>query len=130
MKKLSHYAPVILRLGMTAVVAWFSVSQFINPSMWSGVVPGWATSLSGMSANTLVYINAWFEIIAAILVGVGIYTRWVALILSIHVFVIASGFGVSATGVRDFGLAVSLFALSLFGSDKCCFECKNEAISK
>ncbi len=130
MKKLSHYAPRILRLGMTAVVAWFSVSQFTNPSMWTGVVPAWATNLSGMNALALVHINAWFEIIAAILLGAGIYTRWVALILSVHVLVIASGFGISANGVRDFGLAVSLFALSLFGSDKCCFDCKDETFSK
>lgn len=124
MDKLSLFAPVILRLGLTAVVAWFGISQFMSPDQWVGVVPGWAKSLSGLDAATIIYINAWFEVIAALMLGIGIFTRWVALILSIHLLVIASGFGASATGVRDFGLTMSLFALSLFGTHKYCFDCK------
>jgi uncharacterized membrane protein YphA (DoxX/SURF4 family) len=98
----------------------------ISPNSWVGIVPHWATGISGLSALTVVHINSWFEIITALMLGIGLYTRWVALILSIHLLVIASGFGASATGIRDFGLALSMFALSLFGTHKYCVDCKVE----
>ncbi len=116
------YAPVVLRLGMCAVVAWFGASQLSNPNMWFGVVPAWALEFSHLSAQTIIRLNGWFEIIAALALGVGVFTRWVALALSAHLFVIALGFGLSAVGVRDFGLTFGLLAVAMFGADCLCFE--------
>jgi uncharacterized membrane protein YphA (DoxX/SURF4 family) len=53
-----------------------------------------------------------------LLLLVGVCTRWVALILAIHIFGIAfvvGGFG-SPTGVRDIGLAVSLLSIFFTGA--------------
>ena len=126
MKNISSYAPIVLRLGLTAVVLWFGTSQLINPNMWTGIVPQWATALSGMSAATIVHLNGWFEVITGLLLGVGIYTRWVALILAVHLLVIASGFGFNPIGVRDLGLTASMLALAMLGNDAYCYHYKKE----
>ena len=126
MKNISSYAPIVLRLGLTAVIIWFGTSQLMNPAQWIGIVPGWATGLSGMSAGTIVHINGWFEIIAGLMLGIGVWTRWVALILALHLFVIASGFGFNAIGVRDFGLTASMLALAMFGNDAFCYHYNRE----
>jgi uncharacterized membrane protein YphA (DoxX/SURF4 family) len=122
MKNISSYAPAVLRLGLTFVVVWFGVSQLSNPNMWLGIVPHWATALSGMSAAAVVHANGWFEIITGLALGIGLWTRWVALLLSIHLYVIASGFGFSSVGVRDIGLGTSLLALAMFGNDALCYH--------
>lgn len=113
----SRYAPVILRLGMGAVVAWFGFSQLTNPTLWTGIVPAWATSLSGMSALTIVYSNGVFEVIAAALLLFGAWVRPVAFLLAGHLVVIALGFGLSPIGVRDFGLSAGLLSVCLYGYD-------------
>lgn len=124
LKQLPSYAPVVLRLGLTAVVAWFGASQLSHPSMWMGIVPQWAVSLSHLSTLTIVHINGWFEIVAALLLGIGLLTRWVALVLCLHLFVIALSFGMTAVGVRDFGLSFSLLATAMFGADILSLEYK------
>ncbi len=115
--KAQSYAPIVLRLALAAVFAWFGTSQWLNPSMWVGIVPSWATGLSGMSASTIVHLNGTFEIIAALLLAVGVWVRWVALLLALHLFVIAANFGFTSIGIRDFGLSFSTLAVSLFGGD-------------
>lgn len=124
-QKLNSYAPVVLRLGLAAVVAWFGASQIINPNSWVNVVPAWAMDISGMSKLTIIELNGWFEIITALLLSAGIYVRWVGLVLSAHLFVIAASFGTnSATGIRDFGLSFALLAVFFAGQDKYCFDYK------
>ncbi len=121
-KQLTLYSPVVLRLGLVAVVIWFGVSQLMNSAQWVGVVPVWAKSLSGMSALSIIRFNGCFEILTGALLAIGLWTRWVALALAVHLFIIATGFGISPIGVRDFGLSVSLLAVAMFGSDVCSFE--------
>ncbi len=90
--------------------------------MWTGIVPSWATSISGLSALTIVHINGTFEICAALLLGMGIAVRWVALLLALHLFVIAGSFGFTSIGIRDLGLSFSTLAVSLFGTDRWSFS--------
>ncbi len=123
-QKLKSLAPTVLRLGLAAVMVWFGASQFNNPNAWTSLVPSWATDLSGMSALTIVHLNAVFELIAGALVAVGFGTRWLALLLSAHLFVITLDLGASAVGVRDFGLSLGLFAVALYGTDDYCIEKK------
>ncbi len=119
--QLRTLAPVLLRLSLTAVVAWFGISQLMNPGAWMPIVPSWATAF-GMSATAIIYLNGTFEVITGILLGIGLFIRWVALLLSLHLFVIASSFGISAIGVRDFGLACGFLSTSLFGNDTYSFH--------
>lgn len=122
-QKLASYAPLVLRLGLAGVVAWFGTSQLVHPSAWMSVIPDWATGF-GMSKLTILMLNGWFEIIAASLLALGILVRWVALVLSVHLFVIAASFGTSATGIRDFGLSFALLSVFFAGQDKHCLDCK------
>ena len=123
-QKLAAYAPLVLRLGLAAVVAWFGTSQLVNPNSWVNVVPAWAADISGLSKLTIIHLNGWFEIITALLLALGVCVRWVALVLSVHLFVITIGFGASATGVRDFGLSMALLSIFFAGQDKHCFDYK------
>lgn len=124
-QKISDFAPLILRLAMTAVFVWFGVSQILNTGPWVSLVPSWATGF-GLNAVDVVHLNGAFELILALLLGTGFYVRWVAGLLANHLFVITTGLGLSATGVRDFGLSFATLAIAFFGNDKYCFSYKEE----
>lgn len=114
----SGYAPVVLRFGLVFLFLWFGLSQVISPASWTAWVPEWTSSILGLSATKVVFLNGWFETVGGILLAVGLWTRWVALALSLHLFFIAYEVGYNDIGVRDFALAVTGIALSLFGPDR------------
>lgn len=126
---LARYAPLVLRLALAAVLGWFGTSQLLSPNNWINIVPDWATNLSGMSALTVVTFNGWFEIVFALLLAAGIQTRIVATILFLHLLTITSGFGFSATGIRDFGLSFAMLSVALFGTDEFSFDYKQDSIT-
>ena len=115
--KFSRFAPVTLRFGLSAVYLWFGISQITDAGSWISWVPNWAVSISGMSHTTIVLMNGWLETIAGILLAAGFLTRWVALILMVHIFVLVFEIGLNDIGVRDFGLAMATLSLFLFGKD-------------
>jgi uncharacterized membrane protein YphA (DoxX/SURF4 family) len=125
-KNLSTYAPIILRLALTGVFVWFGTSQLANPAAWASLVPSFATALSGMDATTIVRLNGLIEIFLGAHLAVGIYVRWVALALSLHLFVITMNLGNTAIGVRDLGLTFATLALAFLGEDKWCLRYKQE----
>ncbi len=127
LEKLPLYAPLLLRFSLSAVFLWFGISQLTDPQTWAGIVPSWATNLSGLDASLIVKMNGIFEVLASILLIIGILVRYVAGLLAIHLFVIASGFGLSPTGVRDFGLAFATLSVALSGEDKWCLARKNRS---
>lgn len=81
-------------------------------------MPEWAGSIFGLGAVKIVLFNGWFEIIGGVLLALGLWTRWAALLLSLHLFLIAYEVGYNDIGVRDFALAVSTLAMSFFGTTK------------
>ena len=115
--KFSRFAPVALRFGLSAVYLWFGISQITDADSWTVWVPNWAVSISGMNQTTIVLINGWLETIAGILLAAGFLTRWVTLILTVHMFVLVFEIGLNDIGVRDFGLAMATLSLFLFGKD-------------
>ena len=119
---LNIYAPIILRYSMVAVFLYFSLSQFFQPIQWVGYVPESITSV--VSAETVVFANATFEIIFAILLGLGVFTRISALLLGLHLFGITLDVGFNPTGIRDFGLAFATIVVGFYGTDKFCLENK------
>ena len=112
MKKIG---PVVLRVGMAAVILWFGIAQGTNPSAWFGYLPAWTAHLP-ISQMSVIYINSFFEIVFGFLLFVGFYTRWVALLLALHLFDIAITVGYGAIGVRDFGLAIATLAIFFEGT--------------
>lgn len=125
-KKLSDFAPVILRLGLAAVYIWFGFSQLANPNMWTSMVPAWASGFLGLGTMAIVYMNGIFEIIAGGLLAFGVGVRLISGLLFIHLLVIACDLGIGPIGVRDFGLSFATLALFLFGEDEYCLSAKKD----
>ncbi len=114
---LEKLAPVVLRFGLAALFLWFGFFQVTAPDQWLSWVPGWVPSFLRLEAATIVLLNGGFEVVGGILLLLGIAVRWVSLLLALHLLVIAYEIGYNDIGVRDFALAISCFAMSLFGSD-------------
>jgi uncharacterized membrane protein YphA (DoxX/SURF4 family) len=113
---LSKYAPVVIRVGVALVVLWFGWSQVTNPAQWLGVLPEWTKSLPVGQIN-LIYLNGWTELFLGLLLLVGFYTRFVALIVALHLLNITITVGYNAIGVRDFGLTLAAVSIFLKGHD-------------
>jgi uncharacterized membrane protein YphA (DoxX/SURF4 family) len=105
----------ILRYGWVILFLWFGVQQIMNPGAWVGFLPAW-TGYFPIPGEILVQLNGWMEIIGASFLLIGAFVRPVAIILSLHLFVIAAAAG-GAIGVRDFVLALMGVALAAAGPD-------------
>jgi uncharacterized membrane protein YphA (DoxX/SURF4 family) len=108
----------VLRVGLSALFLWFGFSQFLDPSSWTSIVPAWATALTGLEPSMIVLLNGGFEIAAGSLLALGLYMRFAAAILAIHLAVIIFDLGFTAIAVRDFAIMMSTFALALIGPDR------------
>jgi len=116
-RTLHALAPVVLRLGLAALYLWFGLSQLLSPEAWTIWVPAWAVSLLALDAQTVVLLNGGLETAAGAFLAFGIFARYAALLLALHVFIIIVDMGATAIGVRDFAIALSTLALALGGSD-------------
>ncbi|MDP2668374.1 MAG: DoxX family protein [bacterium] len=103
----------LLRLGMAAVFLWFGFSQLFDGLRWVAYVPQWASDLLHLPPAMLVLGNGAFEVVMGTLIATNILVRIPALILGLHLIPIALDFGMTATGVRDFGLIIASFSLAL-----------------
>lgn len=109
---------IVLRLGLAGVYLFFGFSQLFDGASWVRIVPEWATTLSHLSPAVLVLANGVMEVVLGTLLALGFWVMPVAAILSLHLFVIASGFGFVATGIRDYGLALATAALAFLGGKR------------
>lgn len=117
---LEKWAKPVLRIGLSLVFLYFGFQQVTSPDIWAGYVPNFALFLG--SAEKIALMNGIFELIFGLLLIIGLFTRFVALILSLHLFVIASSLGFNDLGMRDFGLALATLAVFLNGEDKYCLD--------
>lgn len=115
----------MLRGGLVFLFLWFGFSQVTAPGNWVSWVPEWlVVSLSNptfgldMPAQTIVLLNGAFEVILGLALAAGFMTRWVALLLSLHLLLIAYEVGYNDIGVRDFGLAIATLSLFFFTPDQ------------
>jgi len=109
-------SPIILRIGIGAVIVWFGLQQINTPSSWIVYLPTW-TKILPLSQINFVYLNGWFELIFGIILITGFFTRIVAFFLSIHLLGIVLTVGYNEIGVRDFGLFIALFSIFLHGEN-------------
>ena len=112
----AKFAPVFVRFAISLVVLWFGVNQLSNPEQWISQLPEWTTQLP-VSQVGLIYFNGWFELVFGLTLFFGFYTRLSAFFIAIHLLHITITVGYSASGVRDFGLAISALSVFLSGSD-------------
>jgi uncharacterized membrane protein YphA (DoxX/SURF4 family) len=122
LSSMRKYAIPVLRYGLAAVFLWFGINQVINPDNFIGYLPQFLFD-SGY-AKMFVMANGIFEIIASGLLIAGYFTRWIALILALHLFAITFEVGYGETGARDFGLALSTLVIFLHGPDELCLDTK------
>ena len=115
MPKLDYFVPVVLRFGLAVVFAWFGAKQLIDPSTWTAFVPAFTTN-PWISAESIILLNGWMEVVGAALLVTGLWTRPVALILGLHMLFIALDTG-GAIGMRDFGITTACIALALSTPD-------------
>ncbi len=123
---LEMYGASTLRYGMSAVILWFSIQQFLHNGQWTAYVPDSIVAMTHLSANILVFFNAAFELIFGLLLVFGWQTRTVALLLALHLFDIMYVVGYGEIGVRDFGLAIATLVVSMNGSDILCIQQKRK----
>jgi uncharacterized membrane protein YphA (DoxX/SURF4 family) len=116
-EKFVVYAPAVVRVGMSLVLLWFGYSQLVDTPIWVAWLPAWTSALP-VAAETLIRINGIFEVVFGLALLVGFYTRVVALLLALHMVNIVITVGYNATGVRDFGLAVAMIGVFLYGPDR------------
>lgn len=120
------YAPFVLRLGLAAVVLFFSYKQFAAPDMWVKQIPAYVVNLGLLAPLTIIKLNAWFELLAGLALLAGFWTRLVGFLLFLHVGQIAINLGLgSPVGMRDVGLSLGYLAAGMFGPsrwsvDECC----------
>lgn len=113
----SHeWGATILRLGLAAMFLWFGFSQLLDGLNWVGWVPEWAVNTLHLPPAMIVLANGAFEVIAGALIAFNVLTRWVALALALHLALITIEIGMTAIGVRDFGLTMATLALALLSS--------------
>jgi len=114
---------VILRIALSLVFIYFGLQQVISPDSWTSFIPHFLTT-SFLSANNLVMMNAFGELVLGLMLLFGIYTRFSSILLSIHLILISFSLGLSPIGVRDFGLAIATFVVFLNGPDSYCLDNK------
>ena len=114
---LQSLAPLVLRLGLAGLFLWFGISQLLIPSDWISWVPDWVPNLLRIDLRMIVLLNGGFETVGGIFLLLGVFVRWVALLLGLHLLAIAYEIGYDAIAIRDLCIAVSCFSLSLFGGD-------------
>ena len=118
----SSYAPIVMRYGLAAVFLWFGMNQLFNTSNFIGYLPD--ILFNSGYASSFVVLNAVFEIIAAILLILGRFTRVIAAILGLHLLGIMFDLGYGETLVRDFGIFIGTLGIFLHGPDKWCLDSK------
>ncbi len=119
--KLEQYAKPLLRIVLSLVFLYFGYHEVTAPAVWIGYVPAFALS-SGISATALVMLNGLLELSLGALLLLGLFTRFSALILSLHLFGIAFTLGFDELAIRDFGLAFATLVIFLNGADYYCLD--------
>jgi len=107
----------MLRISLSLVFLWFGAMQIYDPLYFQGYLPPFIFGLN-ISLTTVLYVNAFLEIILGLSLLVGFLTRLSALILSIHLVGIILGLGYNDVAVRDVGLLAAMIVVFLQGPDK------------
>ncbi len=123
-KELSTYAPIVTRISISLVFLWFGINQIINYEKFISYLPD--LLLLSSYTKELILFNGIFELIFGTLLIIGLFTRFVSFILSLHLLSIAISLGYNDIAIRDLGLTLVTFSIFLGGSDKWCLDFKKD----
>jgi uncharacterized membrane protein YphA (DoxX/SURF4 family) len=112
------WAPTIARVLLGLTLAWFGYHELMTPQLWTGYVPGVATTSD--VAVVLVLVHGWLLLVLAVAIIAGIVLRLAAapaalLLLQIVVTLAVTG-GLTDLTLRDVG--VLGLALCLTGNTR------------
>lgn len=112
----AEWAPTCGRVLLGLVLAWFGYHELVQPSLWSGYVPG--LSPSSTAALVLVLAHGWLLLILAVAIIAGVALRLAAAIAALTLAEIVISLwmtgGLTDLTLRDVG--VLGLALVLTGS--------------
>ena len=111
-------AYIVLRYGLAIVLVWFGISQILDNAAWVGFVPIWTHSVLFLEPTSVILINGFFEVVTGVLLGLRLFVRPVAFVVAVNFALITFEIGLTAIGLRDFGLTAAALALALFPSPK------------
>lgn len=118
---------VVLRWSWALLFVWFGTQQLMHPAQWTSFLPVW-TGYFPMPAEMLIQLNGWVEVCLAVLLMVGCFTRFAAVILAAHLAGIAASVG-GAIGVRDATLSAVGISLAFGGPDAWTLDEKFKTVS-
>ena len=76
----------------------------------------------GLEPITAIYLNGSFEVILAIFLLLGLFTRITSFIIGLHLVSIAWVVGYGGVWARDLALATAAFSIFLRGPDEYCLD--------
>ncbi len=113
----TEWSPVIGRVLLGLVLAWFGYHELVRPSLWTGYVP-FVSPTSGL-ATVGVLIHGWLLLVLAVALVAGVAPRAAAAVAALLVLEIVISLtitaGLSDLTLRDvgvLGLAVGLTGAS------------------
>ena len=107
---------LLLRFCLGFILVWFGIQQVVNPSEWTGFVPGVISSHSPVGGIGLILVHGVFLLLAAIGISFGVFPKSAcllaaALLLEIIVVLFLKG-DTEGLIVRDLGLLVMAIVLA------------------
>jgi len=105
--KKSEYGKIIVRIAVSLIVLWFGITQLRNPEPWTRMVPSFLTSLMG--AKPFIIFNGSFEILFGLMLLLGFYARFAALILWVHILIIAVNLVIRPSGSKGLRTGFCIF---------------------
>ncbi|TMB98873.1 MAG: hypothetical protein E6J42_04990 [Chloroflexi bacterium] len=110
-------AQLVVRGGISFVLAWFGLQELRDPSSWAVFVPSFVADLSPLAIDSLILFHGFLLVLAAALILTGIlYSAGCILaagLLSEIVFGLWLDGGLTDLVVRDIGLLTVTVALAL-----------------
>ena len=118
----SKYSNLVLRIGVAVVLLWFGFSQLKNATQWTRMMPDYVNIVFPFAKATLIYMNGIVEIILATMLLLGIFTRTIAALITLHLINIITIVGYGAVGIRDVAIAIATLSIFLHGADEFCID--------
>ena len=108
---------ILLRVGLAVVFLYAAISSFTNPNDWIGYLPQLAKD--HVSPNLLIAIFAVYELLLALWLLSGKFTKYAALLVAFTLFgIIVFNYSLFAITFRDVGLIFAALALYFLDSNR------------
>jgi len=117
---LKDYSSLILRFGLGLTLFWFGITSILEPDMWSSLVP----SFIPIQPTIVVVAMAIFQVLVAVFIILGAFTRLAALLMAISLIPIIISLGYNDIAVRDFAIFMAALSLAMSGSKKLSLDSK------